>query len=79
MTGLPVIELDKHFWQSGLAATPRDQWAAIQRQLAARESWIMDGDIGPYDILDVRMQAADTIVFLDLARALRVARHLALP
>ena len=53
MTGLPVIELDKHFWQSGLAATPRGQWAAIQRQLAARESWIMDGDMGPYDILDV--------------------------
>jgi adenylate kinase family enzyme len=65
MTGLPVIELDKHFWRPGLAATPRDQWAAIQRQLAARESWIMDGDLGPYDVLDVRMQAADTIVFLD--------------
>jgi len=25
MTGLPVIELDKHFWRPGLAATPRDQ------------------------------------------------------
>jgi nicotinamide riboside kinase len=67
MTGLPVIELDKHFWRSGLAVTPRDQWAAIQRQLAARESWIMDGDLGPYDVLDVRMQAADTIVFLDFS------------
>ena len=67
MTGLPVIELDKHFWRPGLAATPRDQWAAVQRQLAARESWIMDGDLGPYDVLDIRMQAADTIVFLDFS------------
>jgi nicotinamide riboside kinase len=67
MTGLPVIELDKHFWRPGLAATPRDQWAAIQRQIAARESWIMDGDLGPHDILDVRMRAADTIVFLDFS------------
>lgn len=67
MTGLPVIELDKHFWRPGLAATPRNQWAAIQRQLAAQESWIMDGDLGPYDVLDVRMQAADTIVFLDFS------------
>jgi adenylate kinase family enzyme len=67
MTGLPVIELDKLFWRPGLAATPADQWAAIQRQLAARESWIMDGDLGPYDVLDIRMQAADTIVFLDFS------------
>jgi adenylate kinase family enzyme len=67
MTGLPVIELDKHFWRPGLTATPRDQWAAIQRQLAAPESWIMDGDLGPHDVLDVRMQAADTVVFLDFS------------
>jgi tRNA A37 N6-isopentenylltransferase MiaA len=25
ITGLPVIELDKIFWQPGLVATPRDQ------------------------------------------------------
>jgi len=43
ITGLPVIELDKLFWRPGLAATPPGQWAATQRQLAARESWIMDG------------------------------------
>ena len=67
MTGLPVIELDKLFWRPGLAATPSDQWAAIQRQLAERESWIMDGDLGPYDVLDIRIQAADTIVFLDFS------------
>jgi len=68
-TSLPVIELDKLFWQPGLTATPRAQWAAIQRELAAQESWIMDGDLGPYDILDVRLQAADTIVFLDFSPA----------
>jgi len=81
MTGLPVIELDKLFWRPGLTATPGDQWADVQRQLAARESWIMDGDLGPYDILDIRMQAADTIVFLDFSplrcawRAIRRSRE----
>jgi adenylate kinase family enzyme len=69
ITGLPVIELDKHFWRPGLAATPRDQWAAVQRELAGQESWIMDGDLGPYDVLDVRLRAADTIVFLDFSPA----------
>ncbi len=81
VTGLPVIELDKLFWRPGLAATPRDQWAAIQRELAAQESWIMDGDLGPYDVIDVRLQAADTVVFLDFSplrcawRAIRRSRE----
>jgi hypothetical protein len=69
ITSLPVIELDKLFWRPGLTATPHDQWAVIQRELAAHESWIMDGDLGPYDVLDVRLQAADTIVFLDFSPA----------
>ena len=67
VTRLPVIELDKLFWRPGLAPTPREEWAAIQRQLAAQESWIMDGDLGPYDVLDIRLQAADAIVFLDFS------------
>ena len=29
----------------------------------------MDGDLGPYDVLDVRLQAADTVVFLDFSPA----------
>jgi hypothetical protein len=48
---------------------PRDQWAAIQRELAGHESWIMDGDLGPYDVLEVRLRAADTIVFPDFSPA----------
>jgi len=81
ITGLPVIELDKLFWRPGLAATPRGQWAAIQRELAAQQSWIMDGDLGPYDVLNVRLRAADTIVFLDFSpvrcawRAIRRSRE----
>jgi adenylate kinase family enzyme len=69
ITRLPVIELDKLFWQPGLVAPPRDQWSAVQRDLTRQESWIMDGDLGPYDVLDIRLQAADTIVFLDFSPA----------
>ncbi len=81
VTGLPVIELDKLFWRPGLAATPREEWAAVQRGLAAQESWIMDGDLGPYDVVGVRLQAADTVVFLDFSplrcawRAIRRSRE----
>jgi adenylate kinase family enzyme len=81
VTGLPVVELDKLFWQAGLAATPPDRWAAIQRELVRHQSWIMDGDLGPYDVLDVRLQAADTVVLLDFSllrctwRAIRRSRE----
>ena len=76
--GIPVIELDKIFWQPGLAAMPRPQWLEAQKKLAEKNKWIMEGDLGPYDDLEGRLPVADTIIFLDfsLARcAWRVARR----
>jgi adenylate kinase family enzyme len=35
--GLPVIELDRLFWQPGLVPTSRDQWAAVQEKLVKEE------------------------------------------
>ena len=81
ITGFPVLELDKPFWQPGIQALPRDEWVKMQRRLVAQESWIMDGDLGQYDALEVRLQAADTIILLDFAlvrcawRALRRGRE----
>jgi adenylate kinase family enzyme len=68
LTGLPVIELDRLFWRAGLAPAPRGEWAAAQRDLTAQPRWIMDGDLGPYDVAEIRFQAADTIIFLDFGR-----------
>jgi adenylate kinase family enzyme len=67
MTGLPVIELDKIFWKPGLVPTSRLEWEKIQHALAERSHWIMDGDLGPYDAVEVRLAAADAIVFLDFS------------
>jgi adenylate kinase family enzyme len=67
VTRLPVIELDKIFWRPGLVATPPDEWVKLQRTLAEKNGWIMDGDLGPYDAVEVRLSAADTIIFLDLS------------
>jgi adenylate kinase family enzyme len=79
--GLPVVELDKVFWRDGLVATRRDEWVAMQRELVARDEWILDGDLGPYDAVEVRLTAADTVVFLDFSvwkcawRAIRRSRE----
>jgi len=67
ITGVPAIELDALFWQPGLTPAPPDQWAATQLQLVGQPSWILDGDLGPYDVIDIRLQAADTVVFLDFS------------
>lgn len=65
ITGMPLIELDKLFWSADLGPTPADQWRTIQAQLVRDDEWIMDGDLGPHDQLEVRLAAADTIVVLD--------------
>ena len=62
---LPVIELDRHFWAPDLAPTPEDRWTDIQRPLTSGPRWVIDGDLGPYDVLDVRLRAADTVIVLD--------------
>jgi len=55
--------------------------AAGKSTLAVRLTWIMDGDLGPYDVIDVRLHAADTVVFLDFSllrcawRAIRRSRE----
>jgi hypothetical protein len=81
ITGLPLIEVDKIFWQPGLIATPRQQWIEMQEQLVVGDRWIMEGDLGPYDAVEVRLRAADTIIFLDFSlvrcawRAIRRSRE----
>jgi adenylate kinase family enzyme len=67
ITGLPVIALDTLFWRPDLAATPRDRWIEVQQTLTQDERWIMDGDLGPYDVVEIRLRVADTILFLDFS------------
>jgi adenylate kinase family enzyme len=81
LTGIPVVELDRVFWQEGLVARTAAEWTAIQQELVAAPRWIMEGDLGPYDVLDVRLRAADTVIVLDFSlarcawRALRRSRE----
>jgi len=64
--GIEVTHLDRLYWRPGWVATPADEWRAIQRELVARDAWIIDGNYG--STLDLRLAAADTVVFLDLPR-----------
>lgn len=69
ITGLAVIELDAHFWSPDLAPLGPGDWRSVQTRLAASEEWIMDGDLGPYDVLAPRLARADTVLLLDFSLA----------
>lgn len=64
-TGVDAIELDQVFWSDDLTPLPRDEWIAVQTQLIATDSWILDGDLGPHDVLPTRLEPADTVVMFD--------------
>jgi adenylate kinase family enzyme len=65
-TGLPLTELDTVFWSADLQPTPPQQWRELQTSLAQQPEWILDGDLGPYDMLDVRLRYCDVVVLFDL-------------
>lgn len=67
ITGLPVVELDKVFWQRGLVATPRDEWVGVQDLLVEKQRWIIEGDLGPFDVVETRLRAAETVILLDFS------------
>ena len=72
--GLEVIHLDREFWRPGWVEPPRDEWRRKVEELCGREAWVMDGNYS--GTLDVRLAACDTVVFLDLPRAVCVWRVL---
>jgi hypothetical protein len=74
--GCELIELDAHFWSADLVATPPDRWCTVQEGLGQRPCWVMDGDLGPYDVLEPRLRAADEIWLLDFPVALCLGRAL---
>lgn len=61
---LPVIHLDRELWQPGWVMTPREGQIRLQTEMVAGDGWIIDGNYGA--TMDIRLAAADTVLFLDL-------------
>jgi adenylate kinase family enzyme len=74
MLRLEVIHLDKIYWHPGWVETPREEWLRKVDELCRGESWVMDGNYS--GTLDRRLEACDTVVFLDLPRTLCLRRVL---
>lgn len=64
--GIEAHHLDALLWKPNWVPATRQEQIIIQTELIGRTSWIIDGNYG--GTLDLRMEAADTILFLDLPR-----------
>lgn len=74
LTGIFVIHLDQVYWHPNWKETSRNEWRILQENLVQRPTWIIDGNYGA--TLDIRLQAADTVIFLDFPRRLCLWRVL---
>ncbi|HAY33671.1 MAG TPA: DNA topology modulation protein [Ignavibacteria bacterium] len=69
---LPVIHLDKYFWQPNWIATPVDDWNIIVESFSDSEEWIIDGNYSR--TMNIRIKRADLIIFLDMPNMLCLYR-----
>lgn len=64
--GLELLRLDDHFWKPGPVRLPTAEWRERVARFVKRPDWVMDGT---YEAsLDLRLPAADAIVFLRASR-----------
>lgn len=69
---IKVHHLDALFWKANWEGVPREEQRKVQKNLIKEEKWIIDGNYG--GTMDLRLNAADTIIFLDIHRTICVYR-----
>ncbi len=65
---IEVIHLDRYFWDANWKEKTWEERIEIQRDLFRRDTWIIEGTY--LDSSYERLQAADSIIFLDVPRLL---------
>ncbi len=65
---LPVLHIDSFYWQQYPGREPVEstpaEWRSIHERMIGNDRWVIDGmKLG---VLPARLEAADTVIFLDL-------------
>ncbi|RIJ64539.1 DNA topology modulation protein [Rummeliibacillus sp. POC4] len=71
---IQVYHLDAIFWKANWEGVSKEEQISIQTDLVKKDEWLIDGNYG--GTLDIRMDAADTIIFLDINRTICTYRAL---
>ncbi|GGH73806.1 adenylate kinase family enzyme [Pullulanibacillus pueri] len=67
-----VYHLDALFWKPHWVSVQKDEQRQIQNELVKKEAWIIDGNYS--GTMELRLVAADTIIFLDIPRMICIYR-----
>jgi adenylate kinase family enzyme len=71
---LEVIHLDSLYWSAGWVEMPKAEWQRAVEELLNRKAWIIDGNYS--GTLQMRLEACDTVIFLDMSRLICLWRLL---
>ena len=75
--GLPHLELDSVFHQSGWRPLDDDAFQANVAAFAERDAWVIDGNYTSHGVAQLVWPRADTVVWLDLPRTIVLRRVVA--
>jgi adenylate kinase family enzyme len=62
--GITPVHLDGLYYDAAWQPLDKDEFADLQRELVTAPRWIIDGNYA--SSLPIRLQAADTVIFMDL-------------
>ena len=70
-TGLPLYHLDMIYWKADGSYIPKPEFVEKLRRIMDGEKWIIDGNY--CSTMEMRIQACDTVFFLDYPTELCLA------
>ena len=62
-TGIPLFHLDQLNWNADKTTVEKEVFLKRVQDVIQKDSWIIDGNYG--SSMEMRMQACDTVFFLD--------------
>lgn len=65
-TGLPVVHLDKLFWNPGWVSVTREEFDRRHEAALEEDRWIIDGNFDR--TMAHRIERCDTVIYLDYSR-----------
>ncbi|WP_313890934.1 DNA topology modulation protein [Psychrobacillus sp.] len=69
---IEVYHLDALFWKPNWILASKEEQITVQTEVVSKEEWIIDGNYN--GTIDIRLNAADTIIFVDINRMICMYR-----